>query len=156
MTRLAAWASLLSLLMVGVLIGGLAVHIYHGRTGPHDGFPPRAGDGDRRHGRPLLIDRLAEELELSDAQREEIRGLMEQARTEGERMRREMRPRLMEQMRVTHERILAVLDEGQRARFEALAPDPEALAGDLFRGRPGGRREHGPRRLDREARRPGG
>ena len=136
MTKIGAWASLLALLGVGVLIGGLGMHLHY----VHPGGDRSGGRGigeapprEWRHGhRGPLAEQLAEQLELTAEQRTEIEGLLAEARQEGERLRRELRPKLVAQMQKTHAQIMDVLNEEQRARFEALAPDPEQLGRDVF------------------------
>ena len=150
MTKLAAWASLLSLLGVGVIIGGLGMHLlYAGDRGSFEHRPLR-GDGPPggwhpRDGHGPLVGHLSEELELTDEQVAEIEVLLEQVRAEGERMRREMRPKLLAQMQRAHQGILDVLTDEQRERFETMSPDPEELARDIFRRMPGGPRSKGKR-----------
>ncbi len=62
----------------------------HDRGGMHDGGPPMDGMGGMGM-HPGMLDRMADELGLSDAQRQTIRGLFEAARPAMQANRDEMR-----------------------------------------------------------------
>ena len=86
--------------------------------GPGPGMQGRRGDPARRIQRRL--ERMSEYLELNDTQKAQVKTIIEEQHAKRMSMRTEM-----------HNRIAAVLDEQQRAKFEQM----KAQRG---KGRPGG------------------
>lgn len=115
-----AWLSIAALLVSGVAIGALGMHLYHERVAlppPGPAGPPPL-EGPRRGG--FLLRDMESTLDLTAAQREQIRGILRESRETSEAMRREFRPRLREHMERTLEQIDDVLTEDQRRRFAEL------------------------------------
>jgi len=115
-------AAVLSLFVVGVLVGGLGVHVWHVRADglPRVDRPVHGGDRDARGHERVIGQRLMDELELTAEQRTQVEAILEESRAEAEALRRDVGPRLREQLQRTHDRIVEVLTPDQRERFEAL------------------------------------
>lgn len=92
--------------------------------GPGRGMQGRRGDPAQRIQRRL--DRMSRYLELNDRQKAQVKAILEEQHAKRMSMRTEM-----------HNRIAAVLDEEQRAKFEQM----KAQRG---KGRPGGGQGYGP------------
>lgn len=128
MKLLGAWGSVAALFVLGVLLGGLAVHIHHGSQMPppprHDGPEHRGPDHEGRgkaprgpHGRSGgsgFIDAMHEKLGLTAEQQEQVRTISEESRKQLETLRGEWRPQIERHMTETRERIDAVLTPEQR------------------------------------------
>lgn len=115
MTRFAAWASVVALLLAGIAIGALTMHLYHEHQ--EGAFPgPFAPGGP---GGPGAITReLEEALALTPDQRERIREIREEGRRKGRQIREEVRPLLEEHIEKTREEISEVLTPEQREVFD--------------------------------------
>ncbi len=143
MKPLGAWVSVLALFLVGLLLGGLAVHLVHDaaedrpRDRPARERPPRDGRPPRPAGGEWL-----ERLDLTAAQREEIERIRAESRAEAERLRAEWEPRLRDHLAETRARIEAVLTEEQRETFRELRERHRGRAERYFLGD----RPHRPRR----------
>lgn len=124
MSRTSALAAVAALFLAGVLVGGLAVHLYHGSTVPAPAPPPERGRGPGPWElvSARFIERLDAELDLTPEQRAEIERLMAQGRRELEDLRRELRPRVEQSIRLTRERIRGVLTPEQARVFDELGP----------------------------------
>ena len=136
MTRLMAMAAVLGLFAVGVLTGGFSVHLYHGHGGDRSGH----SGGHRAH----FMEHLDRELELSSDQREQLEGILHDAFTEGESLRREFLPQVHERMNATREKIHALLTAEQRTKFEEMHREHRDMAERFLLGR--GHRRRGERR----------
>lgn len=81
----------------------------------------RADAGDRgRDGRETTIERFADDLGLTAAQRERIEGILEDFRSDLKAMRREFHPRWHALIDTTRTRIEAVLTPEQVSEYRAL------------------------------------
>lgn len=132
-------AAVLSLFLVGVLIGGLGVHVWYA-TRPPGPPPPGPARGERMHDGPFGP-RLMRTLDLTDEQRERIEAILEESRREAESLREEIAPRIREQAERTRARLAEVLTPEQLERFDALMRR-HGPRGERFLL--GGGREHGP------------
>lgn len=118
-----AAALLLVVALVG-LLGGIVLDrtlLRHhgppgwiGRPGLHD--PPH--HGFRGHVRERIAEHMADELDLSASQREELEVVLERQEARLAEAMAETRPRLQEMLEETHREILAILTPEQRERFE--------------------------------------
>lgn len=133
MSRLTALASVFSLFALGVLVGGLAVHLYHAKD---DAGPDRRG---RRHA-DFFIKRLEQELDLTAEQRERIDAIMQRAHEEGDALHRELVPRVHEHMEKTRLEIRGVLTPEQQKKFDELQERFRGRAERFFLGSGHGRR----------------
>ncbi len=115
MSRFTAFAAALALLVSGIAIGVLGTLLVEGRRRPpHEAF----GGGPPRPGR--MLDDLKQQLALSPEQETKIAAILDEGRREGEALRREMRPRLDQQVEAVRRRIEAELTAAQRTKFEEL------------------------------------
>ena len=141
MKRVIAFAYVLGLFFLGGVIGALGLHLYYSeaRMGPPPhrrvNLPGPAAGG--HSGLPRLFHLLDGSerlgwLDLTEAQRTEIAGILEKGRREMDALRAELRPRIERHAQDTREKIDAVLTPEQSAR---LAEDLEHTPR---------RRRHGP------------
>ncbi len=115
MSRFTAFAAALALLVSGVAIGALGTLLVQGRPRPpHERF----GGGPPRPGR--MLEDLKQQLSLTTAQEQKIAAILDEGRREGEALRREMRPRLDQQVESVRKRIESELNDAQRTKFEEL------------------------------------
>ncbi len=135
MNRVAAFASVAALFLVGVLVGGLGTHLFFVNQ------PHRPGPGGFRGDHFLEL--LERELVLTTEQMRRIEEILEQSHAEGDALRREMLPRLRGAMTDTRDRIREVLTAEQQARFEELEQLHRKRAERMFFER--GRRPGHPR-----------
>lgn len=134
-----------SLFVLAVFVAGLAAGVLIGRRTdtrpglerPFFGMGPGAGRG----GPPppeALIDRLDEELQLTDDQRSRIQTIFDTRREPLERVRREMRDRMEREQNELQAEIRSVLTPEQQPKFDKW------LEQDRARGRGRGRGRGGP------------
>jgi Spy/CpxP family protein refolding chaperone len=144
-SRITALAAVFSLFVVGVLVGGFAVHLYYAEQ-------PRGGwDRGERFRSVRFVERLERDLSLTTEQRARIDEILQQARIESDRLHRELVPRVREHMERTRAEIRDVLTPEQQAKFDALRERYRERAEHFLLGR--GARGHGPPRRGRP---PGG
>ncbi len=129
MNRVAAFASVAALFLVGVLVGGLGTHLFFANQ------PQRPGPGGLRGDHFLEL--LERELVLTTDQMRRIEEILEQSHAEGDALRREMLPRLRTTMAETRDRIREVLTPEQQAKFEELRQQHRRRVERMFLGRGG-------------------
>ncbi len=95
------------LLFCGVLIGASGTAIIGSKL-----FLHRIGDPDAMHAHAL--EHLQRRLDLTETQRGRIEGILRERLDTMHRLRSEMRPRLLTELRMMEEEVSAVLDESQR------------------------------------------
>lgn len=125
------WTALLAataLLLVGVLLGVLATHLFYLQRARQPG-------GLARLGTRLMLIKLDHDLDLKPAQRQEVERILADVQGEFAEVRREMAPRLLATLDRSHDRIAAVLDPEQREKFERLRAGHRALMQKLLEGR---------------------
>ena len=106
MTRGSAWLSVLAVFVAGVAIGALAMRLWDDSRPPVG--PPMPPHG-RWDGPPREFGmRLADDLELTDEQRERIETIQLESRAATDALRDELRPRIRQQIEQT--RLLCWLD----------------------------------------------
>jgi Spy/CpxP family protein refolding chaperone len=81
--------------------------------GPLEGPPGRGGPG-----MSMLMQRMASELQLDDAQTAQIRTIMNQRRDRLEQVHRDARERFAQEQRELHAAIRAVLRPDQQQKFD--------------------------------------
>jgi len=121
------------LFLFGILIGALGMHLYYAQRFP--GPRPGGGPPHQRGMGPFFVERLERDLELTPEQIGRIEEIVHESRIEFEGLRREMRPRLRDQMDRTTERIAEVLTPEQREKFERLRGRPDRRMERFFLGR---------------------
>ena len=138
MKRITALAAVFSLFVVGVLVGGLAVHLYYAED--------QRGRGDRgeRFRTERFIERLERDLALTPEQRTRIDEILQRARVESDELQHEMVPRVHEHMQQTRVEIRGVLTPEQQEKFDMLHDRYRRRAEHFLLGR--GQRRRGPPR----------
>ena len=111
MSRGAAVLVAAALFASGLAVGALGVHLFYAQKIAHAAGPPMPVG-------PMFERWLLRGLDLSEEQRREIRGILDQSRSEAELLRAEIGPRLQEMNRQTAEAISEVLTPEQRRVFE--------------------------------------
>ena len=132
MKRSLAFVYVVGLFLLGIVIGGMAMHLHYASR-----FPPPGSHGPgMRHGEPMhsFSGRLERQLDLTAEQKRQIDEIVALSRTEGSALHEEMLPRVREHMRRTHDRILEVLTPEQRERFEELSSRHRRRAERFFLG----------------------
>jgi Spy/CpxP family protein refolding chaperone len=113
MSRFAAVAAALALLVSGMAIGALGTYLVLERPrGPAE-TPARPAPGS-------FTREVETRLELTEDQKKRIEALIKESRREADEIRRELRPRLEQYLETTRTRFDALLTPEQRARFEEL------------------------------------
>ena len=132
MKRSLAFVYVVGLFLLGILIGGMAIHLHYARQFPPLGMhgPGRGPGGSMRS----FSGRLERLLDLTDEQKRLIDEIVAQSRTQAEAFHEEMLPRVREHMQRTHESILEVLTPEQRERFEELRSRHHGRAERFFLG----------------------
>lgn len=127
MKRSIAFVYVLGLFLLGILIGALGMQLWHANKplpGPFGGRggmrAPRQEMGHRPgHGPgPFFLERLGRQLDLSPEQKRQIAEIIEESHREAGALREEILPKVEAQLDQTRERILEVLTQKQRERFE--------------------------------------
>jgi Spy/CpxP family protein refolding chaperone len=100
--------------LLGVLGGAFATHLYD--KSQMDSRWGRRGENREER----LVDRLDRELDLSAAQREQVRGIVHETHEEISGIRRQFRPQMDAAIEKSKIRINAVLSPEQRKKYEGL------------------------------------
>jgi uncharacterized membrane protein len=93
--------------------------MFGGRGGPGRGGPP-FGRGPGGPLAPELVNRLASELQLDAAQRDQVKKVLDDRRGRLEQVHREARERFVAEQRELHIAIRAVLRPDQQAKFDTF------------------------------------
>lgn len=110
-SRLGAVVLLVAAMSFGALIGGIAVSAAEHRSG---------GPATHRHGRDGVMARLTEELELTSAQQDSIRSVLDRHRPEMDSMWQEVRPRFDSVRTIMRGEIRAQLSAEQQTRYQQM------------------------------------
>jgi hypothetical protein len=116
---------------LGVVGGALGFGLYHARFGDW-----RSPEGAARF-QDRILSRLTKELELRSEQRQKVEAVLKEAAQEFARLRDEIGPRFREIRDRSKERIDAILDAAQQAKFETVSREWERRI-ERWRGRPPG------------------
>ncbi|HEY3380412.1 MAG TPA: hypothetical protein VGK32_01515 [Vicinamibacterales bacterium] len=103
------------------------------------GGPGRMGGAGRGQMMPRpgwLHDRLNEELNLTPAQREKLRAILDERRGRLDAIRTEMQGRMRDEQQALRAEIRGLLDAKQQQRFDQLAPALHAMPGGGMRHPP--------------------
>lgn len=123
--RRIAYGALAAGALLLVLLPALATAGPHGRRGPGFGHGPGMGPGHGPMGMGFAMGRLVERLDLTEAQRDEIHGVLEARREAGAGAREEMRAA----RKALFEQIHA--EETDEGAIRQAAADVAALEADL-------------------------
>jgi len=153
MKQTAAIVSVVGVFLIGILVGALAMHLYHaerqtwqpaGRPGiDRPGFD-RPGPDQAFPSRPPFAQRLEKALDLSEEQQDEIETILEESREMSTAMRRELQKPVRELMEETRKAIHELLTPEQQARFSQLSRRERRMAERFFLGQPGPGGQRGP------------
>jgi Spy/CpxP family protein refolding chaperone len=128
MRKAGAWATVVAVFLVGVVVGAFGLHVLYGhdlvdppfRKGPPGGRPPGGGPPGGGFGSGRHIQMLEERLDLTPEQAAQIHEILRESHAEGERLRREFEPQLRRHMDETRRRIDEVLTPEQREEFDGM------------------------------------
>ena len=110
-SRLGAVGLLVAAMSFGALVGGIAVSAAeHRGTGP----------GNHNHGRDGLVARLTEELQLTSAQQESVRAVLDRHRPEMDSMWQEIRPRFDSVRTIMRGEIRVQLSPEQQQKYQQM------------------------------------
>jgi len=70
--------------------------------------------------RDLVTRKIADRVGLSEQQTQQVRQIMEERMKELQKLRLEIQPRMKQQAGVLHKKVSALLDDGQRPKWEKL------------------------------------
>lgn len=115
---------------LGVVGGAVGFGVYHTRFG--DWRPP----GGAARAQDRILSRLTNDLGLSPEQRQKVEGILEESRRGFVMLREEIGPKFRDLRNQAAERIRAVLDAAQQAKFDKLAQEWERRA-ERWRDRAG-------------------
>jgi len=126
MSRFAAVAAALALVVSGIAIGALLTFLVFVRPlPPHPPSPPPF--------QPAPFTReMDSRLKLTGEQRRQIQAIIEDGRKESDAIRKELRPRLEKSLAGIRERIGAVLTPEQHAMFDELVREDRRRADRFF------------------------
>ena len=137
--RWVALAVLVSLFLSGVAVGGVGVLLLRAGPSPDRSFRPPALPGSGPSAGPrvsapafvpgTVVDRLAEELELSPSQRDSVETILRRQRTVAQAELADVYPRLRASVDSAAAQIRRVLEPEQQVRFDEM---------DIPAGRPPG------------------
>jgi Spy/CpxP family protein refolding chaperone len=113
---------LLLAFLLGAAAGAFGFGLYQVRTGRW--HVPR----DPARFQQFLLKRLTRELDLRPDQRQQVEAILREAGQEFAHLREEFGPRVREIRARSRDRIRALLDPGQQAKFETLAQEWERRA----------------------------
>ena len=110
-SRLGAVGLLVAAMSFGALVGGIAVSAAeHRGTGP----------GNHNHGRDGYVARLTEELQLTSAQQESVRAVLDRHRPEMDSMWQEVRPRFDSVRTIMRGEIRVQLSPEQQQKYQQM------------------------------------
>lgn len=131
MKKSIAFVAVLGLFLLGVVIGGLAMHLFQAnRIMP----PPDRPMGAGMHGGPVFFERMQRHLDLTAEQRREVAEILRQAQEEGRRMHEEMLPRVHELIEATQDEMREILTPEQQERFDDILERHRQSADRFFLG----------------------
>jgi Spy/CpxP family protein refolding chaperone len=110
---------LLLAFLLGTAAGGLGFGLYQVRGGWR--HPPR----DSERARQFVLKRLTRELDLRPEQQQQVEAILRETGRELARLREEVGPRVRDIRGRSREKIRAILNPEQQAKFEALAKEWE-------------------------------
>jgi hypothetical protein len=131
MSRFVAIAAAVALVVSGVVIGALGTFLALQRTTWQDARRPPGPMPPPPHRGPFTRE-MEMRLDLSDEQMEKIHDILKDSREASDALRRELRPRLEAQLEKTWERIGALLNPDQRAKFEKMIKEDRRRAERFF------------------------
>jgi len=109
--------------ILGAAAGAFGLGLYQARMGWW--HPPR----DAARHEQFVLQRLTRELDLRSDQRQQVEAILRETGQEFAKLREEINPRVRDIRQHSRDRIMAVLDSGQKAKFEAWAKERERRRG---------------------------
>jgi Spy/CpxP family protein refolding chaperone len=146
MKKSVAFIAVLGLFLLGIVIGGLAMHLVQANRFVQ---PPDRPMGSGMQN-PLFQERLHRRLDLTVEQEKEMAEILRRARDEGRRIHEEMLPRVHELIEATQEEMRQILTPEQRERFDEILRLHRQSADRFFLGQ-GQRERRGQRFKGRRA-----
>lgn len=98
-------------IICGILLGGMLKGTSGSRHGPFD---------YARHRSDAMLQRFSKELDLTPAQRDQVKALLADQKKAMNGLMREVRPKIDAQMEVFKTNVSAVLTDPQRKKYDAL------------------------------------
>ncbi|HSD49975.1 MAG TPA: hypothetical protein VLG48_01110 [Candidatus Methylomirabilis sp.] len=105
---------------LGTTTGALGLGLYQARTGWWG-----SGRRDPQRFQQFMLRRLTRELDLRAEQRQQVEAILRESGEAFTRLREEIRPQFQAIRERSRDRIRALLDPGQQAKFETLAQEWE-------------------------------
>lgn len=136
--RLTAIAVLVVVFLAGGVVGGLLVGSFVEERPRRDLTRADAGErppGPRALMSSRILDRLTQELELTDAQRDSVARILERQRSAAAAVLEEVGPSLKASVDSANVQIFRLLDPVQRDRFSALQREDHRILGRRYPGR---------------------
>jgi hypothetical protein len=124
---------------LGATTGALGLGLYQARTGWWGG-----ARRDPARFQQFMLRRLTRELDLRAEQQKQVEAILRESGEEFARLRQEIRPQFQQIRERSRDRIRALLDPAQQAKFETLAQEWERRA-ERWRGDTSRPQEKGPK-----------
>ncbi len=120
MKNLKSVLCILLIFILGAAAGGLGVHIYNKSQGD------ACWRGDRKAREEMLLNRLDRRLDLDDRQREQVRVLIAETRTEMKNIRNQYRPQMKAVIEKSKAEMRRLLRPDQLEKFEKYLAERKA------------------------------
>ena len=119
MKRALALVYVAGLFLLGILVGGLGMHLHDARQLPRP--PLHHGGGPRHHpGAHAFLERLEQHLDLTAEQNRQLREILDDSRADARALHEELLPRVNAHMEHMRQRIAKILTPEQQETFEEL------------------------------------
>lgn len=121
MKNLKSVLCILLIFILGAASGGLGVHIYYKSCGEtYQRF-------DRKAREEMLLNRLDRRLDLDDRQREQVRALIAETRTEIKNIKNQYRPQMKAVIEKSKAKMRQLLRPDQLEKFEKYMAERKAM-----------------------------
>lgn len=125
-TRLKIWLVLAGVFLLGCVMGGSLVGIYHLRY--------FGGHREGRGGRDAFFERMRSDLNLTDEQTTQIKAIVNDSRNQFQSLQAEARPRFDAIKQKERERIRGILTPEQQQQFDRIVARQDAMREKHNRG----------------------
>lgn len=116
-TTMKIWLVLVAVFALGTITGAALTGLYRSRA---SGGPRDRGRHEQR------FEKMRQDLNLTDQQAADVRGILDQTRNEYRTLREELRPRFEEPRLKARTKIRALLNADQQKKFDALVAQQDA------------------------------